>query len=174
MTAVQQSTKAQVQLAETIAVVVVFSILLIFGLYWMGTSQTEQVSQQRVELENLEMLEMTKAIMSLPEIQCSIAGRPDTSCVDLVRVQTLKKEIDDNQTIKELYQDRYRTNTRGSYAAEVIDVTTETPTRYELFNFTENTPTASRQQQAIPVVLRDPVTQRTNFSMLLLTQEVIP
>lgn len=166
----QQSTKAQIQLAETIAVLIVFTIFLVFGLYWFSQSAGETVNQNQAQLENLELLEMTKAIMSLPEIQCSIAARPDTSCVDLERIRALNNRTQEDPETNEHYQDRYDTNTRGRYALEVIDV--QTNTRYEIFNYTTNQAGASRQQQAIPVVLYDPVEARNNFSMLILTQEV--
>lgn len=172
MSAVRRSTKGQVQLLETIAVLVVFSILLVFGLYWFGSSQTDQVEQQKTDLENLELLEMTKAIMNLPEIQCSIAGRPDTSCVDKLRLEALNKTIEENTVIREYYENRYRTNTRATYAAHVVDISNNEYT-YELFNYTTNQPSASRQQQAVPAVIYDPLTQRRNLSMIVLTQEVI-
>ena len=167
----QPSTKGQVQLLETIAVLVVFSILLIFGLFWFGSSQTDQVQQQTTELENLELLEMTKAIMSLPEIQCSIAGRPDTSCVDKLRLEALNQTIDSNSEIAAYYENRYRTNTRATYAVHVVDMNNQQ--KYELFNYTTNQPSASRQQQAVPAVIYDPLTQMRNLSMIILTQEVI-
>lgn len=167
----QQSTNAQIQIGETIAVIIVFTVLLIFGLYWFSSSAGAQVAQQQTQLENLELLEMTKAIMELPELQCSIAQRAETSCVDYRRLQALNNAIEDTTTIGTYYRDRYSTNTRGSYALELIDV--QTDQRHPIFDFTTNNPNASTQTQPVPAVLYNPVTQRYNFSMLLLTQEVL-
>ena len=173
MSAVRRSTKAQIQLFETIAVVIVFSIFLIFGLYWFSQTAGEQIIDDRAQLENLELLELTKAIMNLPELQCSIEGRPDTSCVDELRAQTLSAQTSNpSSETYAYYRDRYDTNTRASYALTLIDVATQQ--QVTLFNFTNNQPGASRQSQAVPAVTYNPLQQTYNFSMLILTQEVTP
>ena len=100
------STKAQIQLLELVAVVIVFSVLLVFGLYWFSDfSQKAEVGEIE-EVQRLELLDVTKHVMNMPELQCSLSGKTDSTCIDLYRMRALINLLQDN-AFAEPYRDRF-------------------------------------------------------------------
>ena len=169
MSAVPLFTKSQIQIGEIVAVLLVFSTLLIFGLYWYSTTAQTSTAAQLSELERLELTEIGKAVMNLPELQCSQAGRTDSICVDSLRVQALREATQEG-LVDDYYRDAFLTNTRASYRLTLINLSSgdETP----IFDYTTNDASASTQSLAIPTIYYNPVTEQKTFSILQLTQEV--
>lgn len=169
----QVSTKAQIQIGETIAVILVFVLLMIFGLYWASTFSGASQQQQMDLRDRLDLLETAKMVMNMPEIQCSSAGVPDTACVDEQRIYALKEQLDDQDSrTRQAYFDRFVTGDRSAYKLEIHALSPAPRRNYEVFNFHQENPDLSLRAVVIPVALLDPLTNRKQFSVAILTQQV--
>lgn len=167
----RRSTKGQIQIGETVAVLLVFIIIMVFGLYWFSTASSASVSGERAELARMELIEITKSVMNLPELQCSVAGTPDATCLDEERVRAFNQLIRSDQAFEEHYRSAFLANTQASYKLHIENL--RAGGSHQVFDFTTGDENASQQKAAVPVVLYDPVSGRKDFSMLVLTQEVI-
>ena len=160
----QLSTRGQIQMGEIIAVIVVFIMLLIFGLFWFFQQGTSQAGEIQEEQFRLQLLERTKEIMNLPELQCSFASTPDTSCVDLYKMQAIQDVINYNIDIRRQFEDRFFGQ---AVRIDVVYPATHTlPLQTVLFNF--STSSDSYQSAVVPVTIRDPITRRSYFGALIL------
>jgi hypothetical protein len=170
---VQPSTKAQIQIGETIAVILVFVMLMIFGIYWMATATTASNTQQLSIQDRTDLLETAKLVMNLPELHCSIASVVDTACIDKYRLEAVKNLAVAGGDVQELYQDRFIGADRGSYSLYITALTPGTAREYEVFDYTVGSENASSQTVAIPVLVYDPITKMKQFGMAELTHEVL-
>lgn len=173
------STKGQIQIGETIAVIVVFMILLVFALVWY--SQSSQASQliEQDKAYRLELLEMAKVVMNMPEIQCSVASSQDTTCMDYYRLHAvaLQNSPDASEEYREEYLSQFLADRRAGYGARVHviypDIGIDPVVRlfdYRPVNVLEdNEPSA---QVPIPVIVYDPITDMRSFGMLVLEQYI--
>lgn len=169
-------TRGQAQILEMMAVVLVFSVLLIFGLYWFSSFSADKDFQEQDFLSRQDLLEQAEVVMHMTELQCSIAGRAEANCVDLYKVIALNDSMDNDPDLEGIYRDRF-------YGYQLwIDVIYPPPvaegleTRYTIFDFEPPgyiKELGSEYEVAIPVVLYNPVTERKIFSMLRMKQKVM-
>lgn len=66
--------KSQIGLGESVAVVIVFIILISFGFIWYVQYQTSNIKDQGQRAYELKATQIITNIESLPEIQCSMDG----------------------------------------------------------------------------------------------------
>ena len=96
--------KAQMQIQETILVVFIFIIIMIFGLILFFRFTEQSIIQGHFENEKLRFESMITTFPLTPEIRCSFLSQ-EASCIDsykLLAFKTLNKE--------EYYKNYYRSN----------------------------------------------------------------
>ncbi len=147
------------------AVIFVFLILLIFGIFWFFQQGVAQAGDLQEENFRLQLLEKTKEIMSLPEIQCSFAAVPDTSCVDAYRVQAFATKVDTDEDFEREYLERFFGQTLRIEL--VYPEQDRFPPRIDVFDFA---PAGSDNYQTavIPITIYDPLTELSYLGVLIL------
>lgn len=94
------SRKGQVQLSETIAVLFIFFVLLVFGIIFYYKYQQVAIKQQGEELLAARAMDTTLRILFLPELFCSQGdAEPEDNCIDVLKLrqvnETIQKHIED-------------------------------------------------------------------------------
>jgi len=81
-----QRKKAQIQMTESIAVLVVFFIIVVMGfVFYFRVTQTTSVVKETESLE-LESVQVSQKISFLPEIECSDDNVRRENCIDLLKL----------------------------------------------------------------------------------------
>ncbi len=138
---VRRSRSAQVQMTETIAVLFIFFILIMFGLIFYSKYQAVAFKEKQEELLGARAIETTLKTLFLPELICSRGeAEPEDNCFDLLKLnslnQTTQKYLDDYYFdifsyariyVQEVYPGN---NTWVVYDKQKPEVTMEEPTYF--------------------------------------------
>jgi hypothetical protein len=104
-------TKGQANLMETIGVLFIFFILVLFGLIFYFKFQEVSFAEKQIERTALDAIDTTLVTLFLPELQCSNGrAESDDNCVDLVKLRMLQKVLDESQAD---YRNEYYFNMFG-------------------------------------------------------------
>ena len=98
--------KSQLKMAETIAILFVFFILIIIGVVVYGIYQRFTLKKTAEEIEESQIVNIAKNVPFLAEIRCPTAAREVTNCIDISKLQAFKefiKESVDNPKIRSHY-----------------------------------------------------------------------
>lgn len=92
--------KAQMQMMETIGVLFIFFVLVLFGIIFYFKYQQIALQEKQEELVVARAMDTTLQALFLPELQCSRGeAEPEDNCIDLVKLrawnETREKYIDD-------------------------------------------------------------------------------
>src|SRR3989344_170364 len=80
--------KAQIQTSETIAVLFIFFVLILFGIIFYYKYQQVAIRERGEELLSLRAMDTTLKVLFLPELICSKGeAEPEDNCVDLLKVR---------------------------------------------------------------------------------------
>jgi len=113
--------KAQMQMMETIGVLFIFFILVLFGLVFFFKYQQASFQEKQEELVAARAMDTTLQTLFLPELQCSLGNtEPEDNCVDLGKLRAL------NQTMPGYINDYYF----NLFSFSRIYVTMVYPTNY--------------------------------------------
>jgi hypothetical protein len=88
--------KAQIKLFESIAVMVVFAFLLIFGVNFYFGIQKTSVNRELARASQLHMFGLAQKISFLPELDCAIAGIQEEACIDASKLSAFASVLDDS------------------------------------------------------------------------------
>ena len=94
--------KAQIHMMETIAVLLVFFILILIGFVFYVKIMEGNIEIEKEEIKQLEAVEIAQRAISLPELQCSQGEEIVTrDCIDTLMLDAFKDPsldlIDKNQ-----------------------------------------------------------------------------
>jgi hypothetical protein len=141
------SRKAQIKMFETIAVIIVFFFILIFGLVYYNSTQISAIKKMDEDNKQLRSIEIMKTATYLPELQCSINNNINSNCLDITKIDNFKLLSDHNRL--------YYVNVL-SYGS--INVTQIYPTSWEKVIYENRKKTAkSKTLNYIPILIYDPV-----------------
>lgn len=79
--------KAQIKLAETIGILVIFFLLLVFGFGFYGGVQESNVKKAERKAFELRNIEVAQMVMFLAELQCTEDEAVDIDCIDLLKAE---------------------------------------------------------------------------------------
>ncbi|MBW3017112.1 hypothetical protein KY316_01965 [Candidatus Woesearchaeota archaeon] len=107
-----EKSKAQIMTMETIAVLLVFFIILAFVLLFYYGFQSSRIEEQRRELSEEQAVQIAQHIASLPELECTGGGiETGVDCFDLYKIQAMSKEISENEVLRlGIYQEKFGTS----------------------------------------------------------------
>ena len=80
--------KAQIQIFETIAVLVVFFILLGIGFIFYTKVIKSNIESDTAEISQSKSVSIAQRVMFLPEIQCSEDNVPKEDCIDTLKLDS--------------------------------------------------------------------------------------
>ena len=97
--------KAQIKMFETIAVLLIFFVLIGFGLIFYSKIQGQGFQAKQEENFELKAIQTAQLVSFLPELQCSSDGIITDDCFDTLKVEALYEIINNppNNDIKNKY-----------------------------------------------------------------------
>jgi len=98
--------KAQIKMFETIAVLLIFFVLIGFGLIFYGKIQSQGVQENQDENFELKAIQTAQLVSFLPELQCTSPTSitiVDDNCFDLLKIKALSEIIKNNPKLKNEY-----------------------------------------------------------------------
>ncbi len=152
--------KAQIRIGETIAVLFIFFILLIFGFVFYSRIQAAQIIQEKEESLEQKSIKFTQVLTYLPELQCSKINIPTSiNCFDLYKIRSS--------------QDIFRQQRNTYFEAFGVNATVDIiyPSAYSVVIF-QDIPAEwnSRVQTPVPISIYDPI--NNTYSLGVLTVSV--
>ncbi|PIZ52359.1 hypothetical protein COY26_04715 [Candidatus Woesearchaeota archaeon CG_4_10_14_0_2_um_filter_33_10] len=81
--------KSQIKMFETIAVLIIFFVLIGFGLVFYSRIQGPQFQEKQEENFELKAIQTAQIVSFLPEIQCSSDGIITNDCFDILKIDAL-------------------------------------------------------------------------------------
>lgn len=79
-------------MTETIAVLFIFFILLVFGLIFYAQFQKSAIKEKQEELFAKRSMEIALQVLFLPELVCSERSLTEDNCFDMLKVQAVAAE----------------------------------------------------------------------------------
>ncbi len=149
--------KSQIKMGETIAVLIVFFILLLVGMVFYAKFKGDSIERKREEMDIMNTIEIAIKASRLPELQCTTAGIECGNTIDLLKLQALE-EIIKYDLIGNPYYDMF-------YASEiVIEQVYPTTNSWILYNFSGGK--TSVQPVYVPVTIHDVITDEYSFGFI--------
>lgn len=92
--------KAQIHISETIAVLFIFFVLILFGMVFYYKYSQYSLKEKQEEIIANQAMDATLKALFLPELICSKGkAEPEDNCIDLVKLrqvnQTFAKHLND-------------------------------------------------------------------------------
>ncbi len=94
--------KAQVRMSETIAILFIFFILLVFGFVFYSKIEARNIIEQSSQIQDLKAVEVAQVFSFFPEIQCTKDAITTNNCFDILKLEAFNE-------------------TQGSYRAHYYD-----------------------------------------------------
>ena len=134
----RQNKSAQIHLSESVAVIFIFFVLILFGGIFYYNYQEISFKEKQQELLAARAIDTTTKTLFLPEISCTKReSEPEPNCFDMMKVRYVSELFkDNNQTYFELF----------SYAKVTLNQTYPEPFQMVLYdkepgNWTNKKPT---------------------------------
>jgi hypothetical protein len=139
--------RAQIKMFETIAVIIVFFFMLIFGLVYYNSTQTREIKRMIDDDKQLRAIEIMMTAASLPELQCSIDNVITENCLDLIKLESFAEISDINRMYYSNFFSFGRIYVNETYPdqwGKVIYLNDKTTNKNKITNF-------------IPILIYDPI-----------------
>ncbi|MFC1768437.1 hypothetical protein ACFLZX_01610 [Nanoarchaeota archaeon] len=151
--------KSQMQLGETIAILLVFMLLVGLGFAFYARVNSISVQRQLIQLEEQRAIHKVQTITNLPELICSSREVVTDYCVDLYKVYAALGPDGVFQKEVPYYRRLYGNSYVKLHWLSGID----TPIDFLLFNSTVG---GSANVFHFPVLINDPVNNTNHFGMI--------
>lgn len=89
--------KAQIQMAETIAVLFVFFMLVTIGFIFYVKVIKGNIELEKEEISQLKSIGIAQRVMFLPEIQCSEDNIIIDNCIDILKLDSAQALMKENE-----------------------------------------------------------------------------
>jgi len=155
--------QGQIHLSETVAVIFIFFVLILFGAIFYYNFQEASFKEKQQELLAARAIDTTTKILFLPEISCTkLESEAEPNCFDMMKARHLPELIDKfNQIYFQLF----------SYAK--ITLTQIYPESFELVLYDQEPPQwSSKQPTFFVVALKDERKGSDNYGYGLVKVEV--
>jgi hypothetical protein len=149
--------KAQIKMFETIAVLIVFFFMLIFGLVYYNSTQTREIKRMIEDDKQLRAIEIMKTATYLPELQCSIDNVLTSNCLDKVKLESFADVSDTNRLYYANFFSFGRIYVNETYPEQwgkVIFLNDKTTNKNKITNF-------------IPILIYDPIDRKYAAGVLV-------
>lgn len=157
--------KAQIQLGETIFVVIIIVVIIVFGIVFYAQTQERESGRQQDFLQELDAIAMNKYITQLTEIQCSLLQVQQNNCLDIHKLEALQQFALHNPSD---YSQYYFTQLSDA-KLWVVEIYPPTNTTWVLYNNTLGNVTPRRSTLSfVPVSLRNSISSEQSFGLIYL------
>ena len=79
--------KAQIQMTENIAIMIVIVFLLVFGFIFYAKVKKTAVKEQIKEYSDLDLVKASQSVSNLPELSCSLGALSEVGCLNRLKVE---------------------------------------------------------------------------------------
>ncbi|MBN1376916.1 hypothetical protein JW949_01130 [Candidatus Woesearchaeota archaeon] len=159
-----KSKKSQIQLAESIGVIVVITFLMVMGIVVYHRFRQDSIEQQIREKKEIDAVSLSNTITSLPELKCSAFSSEGVSCIDLYKIKAisgcLEKTVDEINYYHDYYYDYF-------YNAN-ISVIQAYPEEKTYTIYYEEGSGKNIDQIQVPVTIYDPISETNGFGVLII------
>ncbi|MBW2963692.1 hypothetical protein KY306_02875 [Candidatus Woesearchaeota archaeon] len=90
--------RAQIKMGETIAILFIFFVLILFGLVFYFQWQKSSFERQKVETFSEQTISKSLLASFLPELICSKMGVPTKDCIDLDKLRLSDEKMKEELT----------------------------------------------------------------------------
>ncbi len=163
--------KAQIQMGETIMVLVILVIIGIFALTYYAGNAKQELLEKLKEVEQETSIETAQTLSNLPEIKCS--GDIKLFCFDKYKAEALKETINEDENASEYYREllkKAKITLKTIYPEEQEIIIYDNP--YKKQEGQESTKITS--PLVIPVPIYDPLNDRKEFGLLIIEKYYKP
>ena len=87
---------AQIKMFESIAILAIFFILILFGFVFYTRVQQSTYKVESEERTILKAIDISQKVLFFPELQCSGDAIIESDCIDLLKLEAAKSIINDN------------------------------------------------------------------------------
>jgi len=94
-------------MGETIAIMVVFFFLVVFGFSFYTRVQTSSFQQQYRRNIDLNAIQTVQKVSFLPELQCSFRNVQVDNCLDILKVERFYRELINHNDMLNYYYDLF-------------------------------------------------------------------
>jgi len=158
--------KAQIEMGETIFVVIIIIVLIVLGIKFMGTEQGKSIEKKVDKFKELDAIVVAQLTTSLPEVSCSYSGVRSSSCFDTTKVAAFEKLLtNDSDLVMEYYYEQL-----GNVNITIEQVYPPGESWELYINKYSETGQNYGKPMMIPVALENPITHESGFGVLYITQ----
>lgn len=152
--------KSQLKLGESIAVLIIFIILFVFGLFFYSRARMSSLSRQDLKYYEQQLMIVSQRMTYLPEIQCTSFNHIEMLCIDKYKLKSFSDSLLEDD-IKEYYSSiipSTEINITKIYPVQqnpesyIISTTPLQPTGFETV--------------FIPITLLDPINNHYSMAMM--------
>ena len=163
----KQTTKGQIQIGESIFVVIFIMIIIILGLVFYSSGEEESFQRKEETFLQLSSISLAQYATSLKELQCSQLEVEELSCLDKIRLDSFVNLTENHW---DLAGEHY-VNQLGT-ALIIAEEIYPDPQTWIIYNYTFNlTETAFTARQInLPTKLFNSVTGKYSFGVLYITK----
>jgi hypothetical protein len=154
----RKSRKAQVKMFETIAVLVVFFFLLVFGVSFYFVIQRSSYNRQVERNAQLLSVQLSQKISDIPELDCALAGIQIDNCIDKIKLETFRELMEDDLKMVSYF------DTLGYSEIYVKEIYPEAE-RHDIYRLDPPSFTSAYMNH-IPVLLYDSIGKKFSFALL--------
>jgi hypothetical protein len=157
--------KAQVKMFETIAVLVVFFFLLIFGASFYFVLQKSSIEKEAIKTIQLRSIQTTQKVSYLPELDCTQVGIQVENCFDAIKLKKFSDMLNDEET-----GERIRLDYFNVFGYSTVNVRSIFPVEQEflLYNKTMEDYTTMYKNN-LPLTIFNPILNTYSFGVVEVT-----
>jgi hypothetical protein len=153
----------QIQMGETVAVVIIVIILLVVGIAFWGRMSRANIGEIQEQSEELSVIEIANLVSELPELKCYEAGVSKVKCLDKYKILSMRDAMSDDAVLK--YYNSYFMNSRITIMTIYPDVSLSQQ-NITIYDAEINNKTTTLQI-SIPVNIVDDVNKVTSYGMII-------
>lgn len=153
--------KAQVKMTETIGVMFVFFLLVVFGFVFYARIQASNYQKTLIEENEKRAVEVAQRASTLPELQCSSNNIVTDNCIDIQKLESMSNMLKSNHDLQISYYD--------SFESSRLIVKQIYPSKKEWLIYERIVNNTGFLFTPIPLSLYDPINNRHNFGILEVT-----
>ena len=164
--------RGQIQLGETIFIVIFILLIIIFGIVFFSGAEKEELQKQQTKYAELSTVSLAQYATSLAELSCSKKGVEDLSCYDVRKLEAFANLLNDSEKI-DITREYYFTQL-GNAKLEIEQIYPY-PDYILLYDNKIYPETGEFMQEdgkpvLVPLTLYDPVTRQNAFGVMTITK----
>jgi len=148
--------KAQVRMTETIAILFIFFLLVLFGLIFYSRIQNASLERAMEEDTNIRSIQTAQKVSYFSEIQCTTEAQLPSGCIDILKLESFQEIVQQNQL--------YYRSVFGNSKVYVDQIFPENRT-WEIYDL-RKPEDRGEYRIPVPVALHDPIEDIISFGVL--------